>query len=483
MTQLMLLMRNALVFASLAFGLPLSLAFVPAAAASTASTSNALSYDDARHLLNRAGFGATEGEIQRSVGMTRERAARNLLDGARTSPVTPPPAWTAETEALRYPRRGEKASEVEKKMFQQNVTLRANALGNFADLLHAIARDPAMVIYLDNAQNRKGSPNENFAREVMELFTLGEGHYSEQDIKEAARAFTGWSLDRQTGQFVFRRFIHDDGVKTVLGRTGNFDGDQVLDILLEEPATAEFIVRKLWREFVSPDPDEAAIRRIAKRFRDSRYDIKVALHSIFTSDAFYAGENRGVLVKSPIELVVGTLRQFDMKPGDTTPFAVAAAGMGQNLFAPPNVKGWPGQETWINASTLLARKQFLERLFRGDEASTRMVPGANALGPAGRDAGMTSPVPRQANQPQVALDPEKARQIRFMRAMERGMSSVQFESGVWLAQFDASRGTRTHGSAASRLLLATAPQSVPDASSEPLALVRALVLDAAYQVK
>ena len=532
MTHPMLPMRNALVLASLAFGVSLSLAFVPAAAASTANT---LSYDDARHLLNRAGFGATEGEIRRSVGMTRERAVRNLLDGARTSPINPPPAWTAETGALRYPRRGENASEAERKMFQQeqvreglelrgwwvgemlstpspltermtlfwhnhfvssqqkvklaqlmyrqNATLRANALGNFADLLHAIARDPAMVIYLDNAQNRKGSPNENFAREVMELFTLGEGHYSEQDIKEAARAFTGWSLDRQTGQFVFRRFIHDDGVKTVLGRTGNFDGDQVLDILLEEPATAEFIVRKLWREFVSPDPDEAAVRRIAQRFRDSRYDIKVALHGIFTSDAFYASENRGVLVKSPIELVVGTLRQFDLKPDEATPFAVAAAGMGQNLFAPPNVKGWPGQETWINASTLLARKQFLERLFRADEASIRMIPGANAQGPVGGDAAMTGDVPRRANEPQVALDPEKARQIRFMRAMERGMRSVQFESGAWLAQFDASRGTSTRGRAASRLLLATAPQSMPDAGSEPLALVRALVLDAAYQVK
>src|SRR6202165_3178812 len=452
MTHLMHPMRNALVFASLAFGLLFSLAFVPAAAA---ATSNPLSYDDARHLLNRAGFGATEGEIQHSVGMTREQAARNLLDGARTGPVNPPPAWTAETEALRYPRRGENASEVEKKVFQQeqlreglelrgwwvgemlstpsplteritlfwhnhfvssqqkvklaelmyrqNATLRANALGSFADLLHAIARDPAMVIYLDNAQNRKGSPNENFGREVMELFTLGEGHYTEQDIKEAARAFTGWSLDRQTGQFVFRRFIHDGGEKTVLGRTGKLDGDQVLDILLGEPATAAFITRKLWREFVSLDPDEAAIRRIAQRFRDSRYDIKVALYGLFTSDAFYASENRGVLVKSPIDLVVGTLRQFDIKPGDATPFAVAAASMGQNLFAPPNVKGWPGQETWITASTLLARKQFLERLFRGGETSSRMLPGANAQGTLTADAGTMSALPRQSIQPQGAL--------------------------------------------------------------------------------
>ena len=532
MRLLTLPMRDAFAFAFIAVAMSLSPVSIPMA---SASTTYLLTYDDARHLLNRAGFGATESEIQRTVGMTREQAARMLLDNARTSPVTAPPAWTAEAGALRYPRRGENATDLEKKMFQQeqvreglelrgwwvgemlstpspltermtlfwhnhfvssqqkvklaelmyrqNATLRANALGNFADLLHAIARDPAMVIYLDNAQNRRGSPNENFAREVMELFTLGEGHYSEQDIKEAARAFTGWSLDRQTGQFVFRRFIHDDGVKTVLGRTGNLDGDQVLDILLREPATAEFITRKLWREFVSPDPDETAIRRIAQRFRDSRYDIKAALYGIFTSDAFYDGENRAVLVKSPIDLVVGTLRQFEMKPGEATPFAIAAAGMGQNLFAPPNVKGWPGQETWINASTLLARKQFLERLFRGDETSNRMLPSAYAQTPVSADAGMMGGVPRQAIQPQGALDPEKARQVRFMRAMERGVSGVQFASGVWLAQFDASRGTRSRSGAASRLLLATAPQSVLDASSEPPALVRALVLDASYQLK
>ena len=157
--------------------------------------------------------------------------------------------------------------------------------------------------------------------------------------------------------------------------------------------------------------------------------------------------------------------------------------MGQNLFAPPNVKGWPGQETWINASTLLARKQFLERLFRGDEMSTRILPGANAQGTLTVDAGTMGALPRQSIQSQGALDPEKARQIRFMRAMERGVSSVQFESGLWLTQFDASPGTRSRTGAASRLLLATAPQSVPDASSEPLTLVRALVLDAAYQLK
>jgi uncharacterized protein (DUF1800 family) len=524
--------RSALAPALLAAGLALGSALATDA---VASASEPLSYDDARHLLNRAGFGATEAEIRNEVGLTREQAARRLIDGARTAPVTAPPAWTGETGPLRYPRRGTDASDAERKMFvqdqireglelrgwwvgemlatpspltermtlfwhnhfvssqqkvklaelmyRQNATLRANALGNFGNLLHAIARDPAMVIYLDSAQNRKGTPNENFAREVMELFTLGEGNYSEQDIKEAARAFTGWSLDRNTGQFVFRRFIHDDGVKTVLGRTGNLDGDQVLDILLAQPATAEFITRKLWREFISPDPDEGVVRQMARRFRDSRYDIKVVLHDIFTSDAFYARGNRAVLVKSPIDLVVGTLHQFDMKPPYAMPFAVAAAGMGQNLFAPPNVKGWPGQETWINTSTLLARKQFLERLFRGDETTARVSPGTYAQATVAGDMAMTGAIPRQAVQPQGAIDPDKARQARFMREMERGMSGVSFQSGVWLAQFDTAGGGTGRNNAASRMLLATAPQSAPDASSEPLALVRALVLDAAYQLK
>jgi uncharacterized protein (DUF1800 family) len=514
------MLPRALVFRLLFAGLA-------AIASADSLASAALSFEDARHLLNRAGFGATTSEIERFVGVSREQAARKLLDGARTTALTPPPAWTAETGPLRYPRRGENASDMERKLFQQeqvreglelrgwwvsemlatsspltermtlfwhnhfvssqqkvklsllmyrqNATLRANALGNFGDLLHAVARDPAMVIYLDSAQNRKGSPNENFAREVMELFTLGEGHYTEQDIKEAARAFTGWSIDRDSGRFMYRRFIHDDGVKTVLGKSGNFDGDDVLNLLLAQPATAEFVVRKLWREFVSPDPDEREVARIARRFRDARYDIKAALNGIFTADAFYAAENRASLVKPPIDLVVGTLHQFAMAPSEPAPFAVAAAGMGQNLFSPPNVKGWPGQETWINASTLLARKQFLERLFRGDE------PSRMAALPRGVD--LAANVPRQALQPQGALDPEKARQIRFMRAMERGLQSVQFDSAIWVSGVSSAPDPAMRAAAAERMLLATSPQVAPDTGDEPLALVRALVLDAAYQLK
>src|SRR5947209_782398 len=357
-----------------------------------AAARDELGYDDARHLLARTGFGPTDGEVRDYVGLPRAQAVTRLLQGKRTSAVTPMPGSLSGESSWPLPP-GAGASPEERKAFQreqvqeglelrawwvqemlatpspltermtlfwhnhfvsaqpkvriarlmyrQNVTLREYAVGNFGALLHAIAKDPAMVLYLDSVQNRKGEPNENFAREAMELFTLGEGRYSEQDVKEAARAFTGWSLERETGVFVFRPRLHDDGTKVVLGKSGLLDGDDVLDVLLGRAETAEFLTAKLWREFVSPDLDKAEITRIARRFRESGYDIKVALRELLTSDVFYAPENRGVLVKSPMELVVGTLRQLDINPATTLPFAVAAAGMGQNLMAPPNVKGWP----------------------------------------------------------------------------------------------------------------------------------------------
>jgi uncharacterized protein (DUF1800 family) len=496
--------------------------------AAVAAKAATLGYDDARHLLNRVGFGATPAEIGRYAGMTRNEAVDALLTNTPVVAQTPPPAWTAEPMVLRYPPRDTEAADAQRKMFvqeqtreglelrgwwidvmlttpspltermtlfwhnhfvssqqkvrfatlmyRQNALLRANALGNFSTMLHAAARDPAMLIYLDTVRNRRGAANENFAREVMELFTLGEGHYSERDVKEAARAFTGWSLDRETGEFVFRPMLHDYGVKTVLGQSGNFDGDDVLDILLAQPETAEFVTRKLWREFVAPNPDEAEVARIAKLFRESHYDIKVALEKVLTSDAFYSPANRGVLVKSPVELVVGTLRQFGLTPANATPFAIAAAAMGQNLFSPPNVKGWPGQEAWINSSTLLARKQFLARVFRSDDLDIGNAPGASA--PASMTATDAMPSAQQANN-----DAERARQIRAARAIERGITSVRFDPAAWTAQLDTPRPAKSHRDAAVRLLLAVAPQTAPDANSDTLTLVRGLALDAAYQLK
>ena len=267
----------------------------------------------------------------------------------------------------------------------------------------------------------------------------------------------------------------------MLGQTGRFDGDAVLDVLLARPETAVFLTTKLWREFVSPDPDAAEVARIARSFRESGYDIKVALRELLTSDAFYAPGNRGVLVKSPVELVVGTLRQLDLTPEPALPFAVAAAGMGQNLMSPPNVKGWPGGETWINTTTLLARKQYLDRVTRaGDSAGLAMVAAS------GRDSMEAATgerdAPRRALAPQGTASDDKARQQRFARQMERGLASLDFDSAQWLAQFPGSTPA-DRARASERLLLATEPSQPLDFGADSRTLVHAIVLDASYQLK
>jgi uncharacterized protein (DUF1800 family) len=347
-------------------------------------------------------------------------------------------------------------------MYGQNALLRREALGNFGELLHAVARDPAMVLYLDSASNRKGKPNENFAREVMELFTLGEGHYGERDVKEAARAFTGWGFDPATGTFLFREGAHDDGEKTVLGRTGDFDGDAVLDILLAQPQTAERLVTKLWLEFVSPRPDPREVKRLAAVLRDARYEIRPALRALLVSDAFYAPENRAALIKSPVDLVVGTLRQFQFATGDVLPFVLAANQLGQALFAPPNVKGWPGGEAWINSTTLLRRKAFVDQLFRVDEVRPTMAAAA-----AGEASAMAMEPPRGI----ARIDDGRQ---RYLRAMEQ----IRFESGRWLGQLGGAGAEDVQ-----RVVLAVAPVTGPAQNAQGAELIRRYAMDPVYQLK
>lgn len=242
--------------------------------------------------------------------------------------------------------------------FQQDLLniIRTNALGNFGDLLKAVSKSAAMIQFLNNQQNKKSHPNENFAREVMELFTLGRGNYTEEDVKEAARAFTGWGFDFN-GQFVFRRFQHDTGVKTVLGKSGNFDGDDVLNILLEQPQTALFISKKIYRFLVNEKINESNLKEITQVFRNSGYDISALLNAVFSSTWFYDEESIGTQIKSPVQLLAGIRRSLPMQLENENIQLVIQKLLGQVLFFPPNVAGWPGGRAWIDSSSLMFRMQ------------------------------------------------------------------------------------------------------------------------------
>ncbi len=251
-------------------------------------------------------------------------------------------------------------------IYRQNQLFRRYALGNFGDLLHAIIEDPAMLVYLDNRANRKKHPNENLARELLELFTLGEGHYSEHDIKALARALTGYSLDKNMN-FKFKKKMHDYRAKEFLGHRGNFDGHQMVDIILDQNTTSLYLVGKLWKAFVSCEPNPQEVKRLAKLFRKNNYEMKPLMQAMLSSSYFTDTSARGKMIKSPIDLIVGTLRSFDYQDFDPKIALQYSRRLGQDLLNPPNVKGWPGGKKWINANTFLTRKEFLYRLMRAKE--------------------------------------------------------------------------------------------------------------------
>ncbi len=477
------------------------------ALASLAGTSFAIPIgaDGARHLLVRTGFGATPREIATLAPLEREAAVDRILASTRTESALAPPAFVGEpffpyhklralpeggrmaylrknveeglalrewwfremlatpsplTERMTLFWHGHFATSQQKVrstqlVYRQNALLRRHALGNFGKLLGAVSKDPAMLVYLDNAGSRRQAPNENFAREVMELFTLGEGNYSEKDVKEAARAFTGWSIDRDTGEFRYRPFFHDGGVKTVLGRTGRLDGDDVLALLLARPETATFVTRKLWREFISSSPDEREVEHLAEILRGTGYEVKPVLRAMLLSEAFWSPGHRGALIKSPVDLVVGTLHTLGIRPMTLRPAVVTSAMLGQNVLSPPNVKGWAGGEAWINSATLLGRKQFLDRLLRGSDS---MAPAAMSPRPSGE------PTPEE----------------RLQRLMERALSTYSFDWERWADALPA-QGAREEQ--VRRVLLAIDPVELPSPSRDGYALVRALTADPAYQLK
>lgn len=372
-----------------------------------------MEFELARHLLARTGFGAASlAEIEAMSGVSYEKGVRALIREARSLPraESAAPGWSKapwvdprkedkksrrvrfreESKSLRlwwYQELLSTSQPLRERMtlfwhnhftsslrkvksarllYGQNLTLRRHALGSFREMLLALSRDPAMVVYLDNQSNHKRKPNENFAREVLELFTLGEGHYMEEDIQEAARAFTGWRIRRSTGEFRFAGHRHDKGTKSFMGKRGAWGGEDILRMVLEHPRVGVYLVEKMWREFVSPVPDAREVQRIARRFRQSDYQISVALEELLLCGAFRAPEHRGGLIKSPVSLLVGTVRALGISLTKRDLQALVGAGrnLGQDLFNPPNVKGWPGGERWITTHSLLLREKVLRRALR-----------------------------------------------------------------------------------------------------------------------
>ena len=384
---------------------------------------------DARHLLERAGIGAHPSEITELVGMTRSQAVTHVLKGIygrRTSSESPaflsspsvPHYWIRwdyeeeDRQAFRIARdqeMGELRSWWVREMIatpnpqaerlillwhnhfvtaysgvqeevhavaRQHWTFRELGHGSFRDLTQAMVRDAAMLNYLDNNRSRKEQPNENLARELMELFVLGEGNYTEATVKEVARALTGYSYNAMRNfEFEFNPWDHDRGTKAVLGQRGRFEGDDIVEVLLDQPAAAEFVSRRFWNVYISDfNVDEAHLQNIASAFRDSDYEIPVLLRAVLTSQAFWALENRATIVKSPVDLLVGGIRSTGILPEWWAALPNRMASLGQNLFEAPNVAGWPGGQDWVTPSRMLLRGEMLSDLAMAEPLEAEQDP-------------------------------------------------------------------------------------------------------------
>lgn len=256
-------------------------------------------------------------------------------------------------------------------MLRQIDTLRTHALGSFRDLVLAIAHDPAMIWWLDGQNSTKDQPNENFARELMELFTCGIGHYTEQDVQAAARAFTGWHRDGD--EFAFNADVHDYGTKRFLGKSGKFDGADIIDLLLAQPATSQFIARKLLRFFAAPDPADDVVAEAAEVFDRGQLNVKLFLRELLASQYFFSEACYRRRISSPVEYVVGAMRTLNAR-FPAVELVDPLNNMGQVLLAPPNVKGWDGEHKWINSTTLAVRTAFARQL-------SELEPHARGFGP------------------------------------------------------------------------------------------------------
>jgi uncharacterized protein (DUF1800 family) len=320
-------------------------------------------------------------------------------------------------------------------LYRQNRLLRAHALGSFADLTRAIVRDPAMLAYLDNETSNRRRPNENLARELMELFTLGEGGYSEKDVQEAARALTGYSVEGD--EFIFRRQWHDAGVKRILGRRGAFDGDALVDVILEQPRCAEHVAATLYRWFVRPLPADAkqwpdaarsVIVQIAADLRRERYDLDAPVRRLLRSEHFYDPANRWTHVRSPLDLLVGTARALDARRLPIGAVRDLLRRMGQIPLLPPSVEGWPDGRAWISASTLQARQNVGAALLGGRRPVVSVEPllaEAPSRSPEDVAAHLLRAMLGELGDPDRA--PAASRRIETIAAFARGKAGVVTE--------------------------------------------------------
>jgi uncharacterized protein (DUF1800 family) len=359
------------------------------------------------HLLRRAGFGASRAELDRFVSMGLQATIDHLLDyekvdnsaldqrlAARTYDFTNPRDvarwWTVRMVHTARPLEEKMtffwhsiltsgASKVGRGpwMYLQNRLLRQHALASYDVMLKAVSKDPAMLIWLDGRVNRRGAPNENYARELMELFSMGPGNYTEQDVREAARACTGWNISVADEEAIFNRGQFDNTPKTFLGQTGNFNGDNIVDIILQQPAAHRFMGRLLFEFFVYDAPPLNTEIRLAQVFRESGYSIKALLRDIFSSAEFYSDRAYRAKAKSPAEFVVSTYRILGLD-ADRANLHDLATTMGQTLLDPPDVSGWPGGDAWFTSTTLLNRINFAHRIARAYRDQLQRGLGNNA---------------------------------------------------------------------------------------------------------
>jgi uncharacterized protein (DUF1800 family) len=389
----------------------------------------------AAHLLRRAGFGASPAEVARAVAQGRDGALKELFDEGKEqeaqfqetfrrlsgsfvdfSDAGQLQAWwcyrmlttrTPLREKLTLFWHGHFATSYHKVeevflMHRQCETLRRLAWGNFRELVLAVSRDPAMLVYLDGESSTKERPNENFARELLELFTLGVGHYTEKDVRDAARAFTGWHRDG--AKFKFEPPAHDDGDKEVLGRKGKLNGTDVIDALMAHPALPRFLARKLLVFFACPEPPAEVVEEAAEAFRGGQFSVKHFLTVLFQSRFFCGEACRRTRISSPVECVIGTCRSLGLRLA-APECRDHITAMGQELFGPPNVKGWDGERKWIDAGTWAARQAFGQRV--GELASDNdFGPNLNAF----------------ALVPAKVTDPKKVAELLCERVLEGTVS-------------------------------------------------------------